>query len=172
MKSKDGFVQAYNAQAAVDGTAQVNVAHDLTQSGSDQTQLVPLVAAIAANLGRKPEAFSADAGYCSEANLEALEARGIDGYIATGRAKHPTANNGKVGGPLTQAMRKKIADGGFETPYRLRKQIVEPVFGQIKQARGFRQFLLRGVGQVRAEWALLCTAHNFAQLAYEGVIVA
>jgi transposase len=165
MKSKDGFVQAYNAQAAVDGTAQVIVAHDLTQSGSDQTQLVPLVAAIAANLGRKPEAFSADAGYCSEANLEALEARGIDGYIATGRAKHPTANNGKVGGPLTQAMRKKIADGGFETPYRLRKQIVEPVFGQIKQARGFRQFLLRGVGQVRAEWALLCTAHNLLKLA-------
>lgn len=165
MKSKDGFVQAYNAQAAVDGTAQVIVAHDLTQSGSDQTQLVPLVAAIAANLGRKPEAFSADAGYCSEANLEALEARGIDGYIATGRAKHPTANNGKVGGPLTQAMRKKIADGGFETPYRLRKQIVEPVFGQIKQARGFRQFLLRGVGQVRAEWALLCTARNLLKLA-------
>src|ERR1019366_1835850 len=165
MKSKDGFVQAYNAQAAVDGTAQVIVAHDLTQSGSDQTQLVPLVAAIAANLGRKPEAFSADAGYCSEANLEALEARGIDGYIATGRAKNPTANNGKVGGPLTQAMRKKIADGGFETPYRLRKQIVEPVFGQIKQARGFRQFLLRGVGQVRAEWAMLCTAHNLLKLA-------
>jgi transposase len=165
MKSKDGFVQAYNAQAAVDGTAQVIVAHDLTQSGSDQTQLVPLVAAIAANLDRKPGAFSADAGYCSEANLEALQARGIDGYIATGRAKHPTANNGKVGGPLTQAMRKKIADGGFETPYRLRKQIVEPVFGQIKQARGFRQFLLRGVGQVRAEWALLCTAHNLLKLA-------
>src|SRR5881275_1789912 len=95
-------------------------------------------------------------GYCSEPNLEALVARGIDGYAAPGRAKHPAVANGKVGGPLTQLMRKKIDDGGFETPYRLRKQVVEPVFGQIKQARGFRQFLLRGVEKVRAEWAMIC----------------
>ena len=61
-------------------------------------------------------------------------------------------------------MRKKIADGGFETPYRLRKQVVEPVFGQIKQARGFRQFLLRGVEKVRAEWAMICTTHNLLKL--------
>ena len=101
-----------------------------------------LVEAIENNLGRKPEQASADSGYCSEPNLKALVARGIDGYVAPGRAQHPTAANGKVGGPLTQLMRKKIDDGGFETPYRLRKQVVEPVFGQIKQARGFRQFLL------------------------------
>ena len=164
MKSKDGFVQAYNAQAAVDADAQIIVAHELTQCGSDQGQLVPLVAAIENNLGRKPEQASADSGYCSEANLEALVARGIDGYVAPGRAKHPTAANGKVGGPLTQLMRKKIDDGGFETPYRLRKQVVEPVFGQIKQARGFRQFLLRGVEKVRAEWAMICTAHNLVKL--------
>ena len=125
---------------------------------------MPLVAAIENNLGRKPEQASADFGYCSEANLEALVARGIDGYVAPGRAKHPTAANGKVGGPLTQLMRKKIDDGGFETPYRLRKQVVEPVFGQIKQARGFRQFLLRGVEKVRAEWAMICTAHNLVKL--------
>ena len=124
MKSKDRFVQAYNAQAAVDADAQIIVAHELTQCGSDQGQLVPLVAAIENNLGRKPEQASADSGYCSEANLEALVARGIDGYVAPGRAKHPTAANGKVGGPLTQLMRKKIDDGGFETPYRLRKQVV------------------------------------------------
>jgi hypothetical protein len=61
-------------------------------------------------------------------------------------------------------MRKKIDDGGFETPYRLRKQVVEPVFGQIKQARGFRQFLLRGVEKVRAEWAMICTTHNLLKL--------
>ena len=164
MKSKDSFVQAYNAQAAVDADAQIIVAHELTQCGSDQGQLVPLVAAIENNLGRKPEQASADSGYCSEANLEALVARGIDGYVAPGRAKHPTAANGKVGGPLTQLMRKKIDDGGFETPYRLRKQVVEPVFGQIKQARGFRQFLLRGVEKVRAEWAMICTAHNLVKL--------
>src|SRR5712675_1405990 len=164
MKSKDGFVQAYNAQAAVDAGAQIIVAHELTQCGNDQGQLVPLIEAIENNLGRKPEQASADSGYCSEANLEALEAHGIDGYVAPGRAKHPTAANGKIGGPLTQQMRKKIDDGGFETPYRLRKQVVEPVFGQIKQARGFRQFLLRGVDKVRAEWAMICTAHNLLKL--------
>ena len=164
MKSKDGFVQAYNAQAAVDAGAQIIVAHELTQCGSDQGQLVPLIKAIENNLGRKPEQASADSGYCSEANLEALEAHGIDGYVAPGRAKHPTAANGKIGGPLTQQMRNKIDDGGFETPYRLRKQVVEPVFGQIKQARGFRQFLLRGVEKVRAEWAMICTAHNLLKL--------
>jgi hypothetical protein len=87
---------------------QIIVAHELTQCGNDQGQLVPLVEAIANNLGRKPEQASADSGYCSEANLEALEAHGVDGYVAPGRAKHPTAENGKVGGPLTQQMRKKM----------------------------------------------------------------
>src|ERR1035438_9070270 len=144
--------------------AQIIVAHELTQCGNDQGQLVPLIEAIENNLGRKPEQASADSGYCSDANLEALEAHGIDGYVAPGRAKHPTAANGKIGGPLTQRMRQKIDDGGFETPYRLRKQVVEPVFGQIKQARAFRQFLLRGVEKVRAEWAMICTAHNLQKL--------
>jgi hypothetical protein len=94
MKSKEGFVQAYNAQAAVDADTQIIVAHELTQCGSDQGQLVPLVEAIENNLGRKPERASADSGYCSEPNLEALVARGIDGYVAPGRAKHPAAANG------------------------------------------------------------------------------
>jgi transposase len=164
MKSKDGYVQAYNAQAAVDAGAQVIVNHDVAQTPSDHGQLIPMTDGIETNLGRKPEQVSADNGFCSEANLEALEARKIDGYVAPGRAKHPTAANGKTGGPLTRAMRKKIDDGGFETPYRLRKQVVEPVFGQIKQARGFRQFLLRGVANVRSEWALVCTAHNLCKL--------
>ena len=165
MKTKDGYIQGYNAQAAVDGEAQIIVAHDLNANGSDQGQLVPVVDAIEANLGRKPQQMSADSGYCSEANLDALNVRKIDGYIAAGRAKHPTDPGRGTGGPLTQLMRKKIIDGGFKTPYRLRKQIVEPVFGQIKQARGFRQFLLRGVENVRAEWAMICLAHNLLKLA-------
>ena len=165
MKTKDGYIQGYNAQAAVDGCAQIIVAHDLNANGSDQGQLVPVVDGIEANLGRKPVQVSADSGYCSEANLAALAGREIDGYIAAGRAAHPTNPGRGAGGPLTQAMRKKIADGGFETPYRLRKQIVEAVFGQIKQARGFRQFLLRGVENVRAEWAMICMAHNLVKLA-------
>jgi transposase len=183
MKTKDGFIQGYNGQAAVDSTAQVIVAQDLDARPTDQHQLVPMIDAIRANLGRNPTQLSADAGFCSEANLAALETRGIDVYIATGRAKHAVADTtgGESGAgiadaaarpspepavPLTRvaAMRKKIADGGHESPYRLRKQLPEPVFGQIKQARGFRQFLLRGVEKVRAEWAMICTAHNILKL--------
>lgn len=163
--TKDGFIQGYNAQAAVDGRAHIIVAHELTSSMSDQGQLIPLVDGIGKNLGRKPKEVSADAGYCSEANLEALRERGIAPYIATGRAKHPDAGKRGTGCPLTQAMRQKLRRAGYRSRYRLRKQIVEPVFGQIKQARGFRQFLLRGIEKVRAEWAMICTAHNLTKLA-------
>lgn len=178
MKNKDGFVQAYNAQAAVDAQAQIIVAQDVTQSPVDCAQLVPMTDAIETNLGRKPEQLSADAGYCSEANLEALEGRGIDSYVATGRARDAIA--GTVKGNATapepartptrvEAMRAKIKAGGHASPYRLRKQLPEPVFGQIKQARGFRQFLLRGIDKVRAEWAIVCTVHNLLKLALAGV---
>jgi transposase len=163
--TKDGYIQGWNAQAAVDSTAQVIVAHTLTQSMSDQGQLAVLVDAIEANLGARPKETSADAGYSSEANLAALADRGVAGYIATGRAKHAADAKRGVGGPLTQAMRRKLKRAGRRSRYRLRKQIVEPVFGQIKQARGFRQFLLRGIEKVRAEWALICTAHNITKLA-------
>jgi transposase len=178
MKSKGGFVQAYNAQAAVDAQAQIIVAQDVTQCAVDCGQLVPMTDAIESNLGRKPEQLSADAGYCSELNLKELESRSIDGYVATGRAKDAVA--GMVKGeaaatPLSpqttdaptrvDAMRAKIKAGGHASPYRLRKQLPEPVFGQIKQARGFRQFLLRGFANVRAEWAIVCTVHNVLKLA-------
>jgi transposase len=181
MKSKDGFVQAYNAQAAVDAEAQIIVAQDVTQSAVDCGQLVPMTDAIEANLGRKPAQLSADSGYCSEANLAALETRTIDGYVATGRARDAVAGDAAgtaedaAASATTQpaetptrvaAMRAKIKAGGHESPYRLRKQLPEPVFGQIKQARGFRQFLMRGFDQVRAEWAIVCTAHNLLKLAH------
>jgi IS5 family transposase len=178
MKSKDGFVQAYNAQIAVDAEAQIIVAQDVTQSASDCAQLLPMTDAVEANLGRKPEQASADAGYCSEENLAGLEARSIDGYVATGRARDAVAGTAKDEADRApsstqpaetptrvEAMRAKIKAGGYASPYRLRKQLPEPVFGQIKQARGFRQFLLRGFEKVRAEWALVCTAHNLLKLA-------
>lgn len=165
LKSKDGFIQGYNAQAAVDGEAQIIVAHGLTPSMSDHGQLEGLIDGIEANLGARPKEASADSGYLSEANLAALAARRIAAYIATGRAKHPDEVKRKIGGPLTQAMRGKLKRAGWRSRYRLRKQIVEPVFGQIKQERGFRQFLLRGVQAVRAEWAMICTAHNLVKLA-------
>ena len=127
MKTKDGFIQGCNAQAAVDATAQVIVAHDLDAEQSDQHQLTPLVDALTANMGKKLEQVSADAGYCSNANLAALEERGIDAYVAPGRAKHATEGEG--GGERVAAMREKIKAGGHESPYRLRKQLPEPVFG-------------------------------------------
>ena len=166
MKTKDGFIQGYNAQAAVDATAQVIVAHGLDAKQSDQHQLAPMADAIRANLGKKPAQLSADAGYCSDANLAAMEDREIDPYIAPGRAKH--AADGEGGGARVAAMREKIKAGGHASPYRLRKQLPEPVFGQIKQARGFRQFLMRGVAKAAAEWGLVCLAHNVLKLAQAG----
>src|SRR5215469_6328562 len=163
--TKDGYIQGYNAQAAVDAAAQIIVAHDLTANMSDQDRLVPLIEATKNNLGRQPKEASADAGYCSEANLAALATRGIGAYLATGRAKHPAHAKRNTTGPLTQAMRRKLKRAGRRSRYRLRKQIVEPVFGQIKQARGFRQFLLRGLNKVRGEWAMVCTVHNLLKLA-------
>ena len=161
MKTKDGFIQGYNAQAAVDATAQVIVAHGLDAKQSDQHQLAPIADAIEANLGKKPTQLSADAGYCSDANLAAMEEREIDAYIAPGRAKH--AGKEKAAAPASPPCAKD--QGGGTSPYRLKKQLPEPVFGQIKQARGFRQFLLRGVEKVANEWGLVCLAHNLLKLA-------
>jgi hypothetical protein len=169
LKTKDGYIQGYNAQAAVDAEAQIIVAHTLSNNGSDQAQLAPLLDAIKANLGRNPQEASADAGYCSAANLRTLGRRRIKGYIATGRQQHAaksaTAKRSLKPGSLLARMSAKLRRAGYRSRYRLRKQVVEPVFGQIKQARGFRQFLLRGSEKVKAEWALICTAHNLTKLA-------
>ena len=118
--TKDGFIQGYNAQAAVDGAKQIIVAHGLTQSMSDCPQLVPLVDAVRANLGRKPREISADAGYCSEGNLLALATRKIHAYVATGRAKHPAETTRKVGGEMTQKMRQKLKRAGYRSRYRFK----------------------------------------------------
>jgi transposase len=169
LKTKDGYIQGYNAQAAVDGEHQIIVAQTLSNSCSDQAQLAPLLDAIRANLGTNPDEVSADAGYCSASNLRTIKRRRIAGYIATGRQKHgtrsATARKPFTPGSLIAKMSTKLKRAGYRSRYRFRKQIVEPVFGQIKQARGFRQFLLRGIEKVRAEWALICTAHNLAKLA-------
>jgi hypothetical protein len=99
---------------------------------------------------------------CSEANLEGLIARTVRGYVAAGRASKP--GGGKPGGPKVQAMRARLRQGGYRSRYRMRKYVVEPVFGHSKQARGFRQFLLRGIDTVRGEWAMICIDHNLAKL--------
>ena len=119
METKDGFIQGYNAQAAVDATAQVIVAHGLDAKQSDQHQLAPIADAIEANLGKKPTQLSADAGYCSDANLAAMEEREIDAYIAPGRAKH--AGEGEGGGARVAAMREGIEGRRALQPLPLKK---------------------------------------------------
>jgi len=128
MKTKDGFVQGYNAQAAVDATAQVIVAHGLDARQSDQHQLTPIADAIEANLGRKPTQLSADAGYCSDANLAALEERGIDAYVAPGRAPNmrarekaaaraspPCARKSRPGATTALSLEEATARAGVRT---------------------------------------------------------
>jgi transposase len=160
MKSGKGFIQGYNAQAAVDADSQVIVAQLVVNTGSDAHQMIPLLEQIRRHLKRQAKEVSADSGYCSELNLKALAKRHIRGYVASDRQKkHRNVSQ------LVQRMKKRLRQGGWRSRYRLRKQTVEPVFGLIKQARGFRQFLLRGQSKVAGEWSLLCTTHNLLKLA-------
>jgi transposase len=167
--SRDGFIAGYNAQIAVDAAHQVIVAQRLATNPADHGALVPLIAATRAALGRKPREVSGDSGFATEANLAAMRDLRIAAYLCPGRLRHgetdPTARRALKRCPLMQAMADKLRRAGRRSRYRLRKQLPEPVFGQIKQARGFRQFLLRGLDKVRAEWAMVCTAHNILKLA-------
>ena len=166
---KDGatksFVQAYNAQAAVDGTAQVIVAAAVTQEANDKQQLVPMLTHVTGNCGARPAAASGDAGYFSAAAVTDAALGGIDLYVPPDRQKHgkappPPADDGTV----RSAMRAKLQTATGHAVYALRKAIVEPVFGQIKDARGFRRFSFRGLGKVHAEWLLICLTHNLLKL--------
>jgi transposase len=163
------YVQGYNAQAAVDAAHQVIVAADVVAQQNDSDQLVALLDQIEANTGSQPDEISADAGYCSEENVAALDERGIRGYVATGRQQRgkssPTNNEKDHRGPRVRAMRARLRRGGWRSRYRLRKVTVEPVFGQIKERRGFRRFSLRGREKVRCEWRMVCAAHNLVKLA-------
>jgi len=164
--------QCYNAQIAVDSEHQIIVAEYVTNCGTDSQQLVPLVQEIKRNVGRHAEEVSADSGYCSEENLKDLRRRRLRGYIATGRQKHgeKTATGKRIptAGTLVREMWARLKRGGHDSRYRLRKQVVEPVFGQIKSARGFRQFLLRGEENVGFEFSIVSIAHNLGKLFVAG----
>lgn len=175
MKGGDGFVQAYNAQAAVEPALQLIVGQTVTQAANDKEQLLPMIEVVEQQSGQRPEEVLADSGYCSEENLQQLAAVGdpkqrIEGYIATGRDKHGDGPQPCPRGPLpkgatqVERMRRRLQTKAGRAIYARRKVIVEPVFGQIKQARGFRQFLLRGIEKVRGEWALVCLGHNVLKL--------
>ncbi len=169
---KGSFVQGYNAQVVVDAEAQVIVAAAVSQASNDAQQLAPMLAQVEQNVGRKPTAASADAGYWNPAQVEDERLQGIDLYVATGRQKHGTAPGPVEGaappgvGPRScrERMQQKLKTPAGQNVYRMRKAIVEPVFGQIKERRRFRRFLLRGLAQVRAEWTLICLTHNLLKL--------
>jgi transposase len=170
MKGADGFVQGYNAQAAVEPEMLLIVGQSVTEAANDKQQLEPMVAAIEQQSGQRPEAILADSGYCSDANLKYLEKKKIEGFIATDRESYRGRQQPGPRGPLPQGatrvdrMRRKLQTKVGAAIYSRRKTIVEPVFGQIKQARGFRQFLLRGLEKVQGEWAVICLTHNILKL--------
>jgi transposase len=168
MPSGGGFIAGYNGQIAVDAAHQVIVAQRLATNPADFAALIPLVDQARTNLGRKLREVSGDTGFATEANLAAMAERRVQAYLSPGRVRHGdtdrTAGRILKRKPLMQAMADTIRRDGRRSRYRLRKQVVEPVFGQIKQARGFRQFLMRGLAKTRAEWAMLCTAHNLLKL--------
>jgi transposase len=169
MKGPDGFVQAYNAQVAVDDL-QFIVGQAVTQQTNDKKQLVPMIATITQQSGKTPAVILADAGYCSDENLAAIAATTIDAYISTRKQKHGERPGPCPRGPLpttatrTDRMTRKLQTQAGAAVYAARKAIVEPVIGQIKQARGFRQFLLRGLAKVQSEWSLVCTTHNILKM--------
>ena len=170
MKGPDGFAQAYNAQIAVEPVLQLIVGQALTQQTNDKKQLLPMIATVRQQAGQEIGEVLADSGYCSEANLRQAAKKQIDLYVATEKTKHnqpaQPAPCGRIpkSATLVERMKRKLKTKAGRAIYARRKTIVEPVFGQIKQALGFRQFLLRGVEKVRGEWALVCTTHNLLKL--------
>ncbi|MGB5241029.1 MAG: IS1182 family transposase [Prochlorococcaceae cyanobacterium] len=169
LKGADGWIQGYNAQAAVDGDHQVIVAIGVSNQPSDAVHLLPMLARLQVNTGQLPEALIADAGYCSTANLEACEARRLEAYISTSRQQHdqrPRPSRGPAPRDLDARgrMDRKLRSKAGQAIYALRKTIVEPVFGQIKGARGLDRFRLRGLEKVNGEWALMATTHNLLKL--------
>jgi len=178
LRATKGFVQAYNCQAAVDVDSRVIVAADVTQDANDKKQVEPVIEQVKSNTGEKPKKLSADTGYFSKANAEHLDGDGIDAYVATGRRKHneptPPSPRGRIPKSATpkQRMARKLRTKKGRETYSKRKSSVEPVFpkgralrgGQIKDGRGIRRFLLRGIEAVRAEWRLIALTHNLLKL--------
>jgi hypothetical protein len=169
MKSDGHYIQGYNCQLAVDSDHQVIVATGVSNQPPDVEHLQPMLQRIAASAGALPGVMTMDAGYWSENNADRCEDLGIDAYIATGRLPHGQPPPPKRG-PLprdadakTRMARKLRLKKGAKI-YAQRKAIVEPVNGQIKEARGLRRFLLRGLEKVNGEWHLIAASHNLLKL--------
>ena len=141
------------------------VAAAMTNQAPDAQHLPAMVAAVEENLGRRPVQVLGDAGYYSAENVDFLDSLGIDGLLSVGREKHVLDTKEAPAAPDSRSdMRARLHTPIGKKAYSRRKCIVEPVFGQIKDARGIRTFLLRGLEQVRGEWALVCLTHNLLKL--------
>ncbi len=164
------FLQAYNCQAEVDHKHQLIIAAQATNQASDKQQAVVMIEQAIANLGAVPKEVSGDAGYYSAQTVADLQALGVDPFVAPEKTRHghqpPPAPRGRIPRHLSprDRMRRKLQTRRGRQRYALRMSTVEPVFGQIKQGRGFRQFLLRGLAKVQGEWSLICTGHNLLKL--------
>ena len=169
MKSAEGYVQAYNCQAVVDEEHQIIVAQAVTNQAPDAEHLVPMLVQTVANCGAKPDNWLADAGYFSEANVCEVTKWRVEPFIPPRRQKHSEEPTPVLGRPpndlgIKDRMIRRLATKTGRAVYALRKKIVEPVFGQIKEARGLRRFLLRGLKKVRGEWALIALTHNLLKI--------
>jgi hypothetical protein len=167
------FEQSYNAQIAVDGQAQIIVAATLTQAANDKQQLVPVLAEVKTNVGRLPEKVTADSGYFSTAAVTSEALSSVDLYVTPDRSKQteelaelPAASPPpfELDQDVIARMREKLKTEIGRATYKQRKMIVEPVFGQVKEVRGFRRFSFRGLQKNEAEWSLICLTHNLLKL--------
>lgn len=164
MKMGNGFEQSYNAQAAVDETKQIIVAVSVTNCAADNAQLIPMIEATKQTTGELPQQVLADAGYRSEANFERAEAMKVDAVISLGREGKSDASEIASTNVATLRMKDKLTTPEGKAAYRRRKVIVEPAFGWVKRVIGFRQFSLRGLANVTAEWNLVCLATNLRRM--------
>jgi hypothetical protein len=169
MQSDGDWIQGYNCQAAVDGDHQVIVAIGVSNQPPDVEHLEAMLERTIANTAHVPKTFIADAGYWSEDNVAACQQRKVDPHIATGRQKHgqpPPPIRGPIPKDLDEKgkMARKLRKKEGREIYAKRKTIVEPVFGQTKECRGLRRFLLRGLEKVNGEWALWSLTHNLNKL--------
>jgi transposase len=163
MKASDDYMQGYNCQQAVDGEHQIIVAQAVTNQGNDNGNLRPMVEQVIANLGSAPKAVTADTGYWNADVAQQAAALGTVAYVALGREKN-CSRNSENQNPSRRAMAARLASKEGVDTYRQRKSVVEPVHGQIKEARGFRRFHLRGLQKAGGEWSLVCLGHNLLKL--------
>jgi transposase len=159
------FLQGYNCQAVVDAFGQVIVAQGVTNLQPDTSHFRPMLEQTAENCGQAPDVAAADAGFWSADNVVWGTEHEVEVYISTARAKHSASPGSMPGGDDAKSrMARKLATDPGRALYARRKTVVEPVFGQIKEVRGFRRFLLRGLRKVGGEWSLLAATHNLLKL--------